>query len=209
MQMMKLKVAALLCGAGLAIIVTGVGIAKTAALPGAARAAKLKAVKRVPIMKGAKPNHMNTPATIVQSYLDASNAKKYEEAYQLLSPATQQQISLSLFRQVKQYPADPTADGMTPTLTAVSCFFIDRPNPAGYHYTVVGASPDDPSIVLVQAQPPVNVSKDILDLKIATSGGPSQTGQPVIDMMKSMQVSDAVGVTKAIQWAEERAKQRH
>jgi len=205
MQMMKLKVAALLCGAGLVIAVTGFGIVKTTALPVTVRVANTKAIKPMPLTKGTKQTQMNTSATIVQDYLDACNSKNFGKAYQLLAPATQQVIPLSLFQQVKQLPTDPTADGMTPTLTATSALFIDAPHSLGYYYKVLGPSPDDPSVVLVQAQSPATALKGILHLKIATTSIESAHA-PLIDMIKSMQASDPDGVKKASQWAADKRR---
>jgi len=207
MQLMNLKTAMLIALVGIAAAVTGFGVVRIAAAPSAANVARAKVVKPKPLPKEIKGTTMNTPVTIVQQYLDACAAKRYKEAYQLLSPASQQRLPLELFQQIKQWPTDPTADGMTRTLTAVSALFVDAPRSAGYHFTVIGASPDDPNTVLVQAQPPKNVSKGVLPLKIAVTRVPSPDGQPLLDMMKSYQVSDPEGSKQAAQWAEDRAKQ--
>jgi hypothetical protein len=148
----------------------------------------------------------NARVSAVRSYLQSRDARKWPETYQLLSPVTQRMISLEFFRQAKELPTDPTADGMTPILTAVSVLFVDAHNTLGYRYTVVGSAPDDPNVVLVDAQPPAVVSKAKLHLKIVTVGSPSATGQPRIDLMKSMQHSDPTGFKSMKQWAENRAK---
>jgi len=158
------------------------------------------------------PPRKSTPQeAVVLDYIRARKARQWDQAHVLLSQATQQMIPMALFSQSKTLPADPTSDGMTPILTAISTLFIDPDNSLGYQYTVIGSAPRDPNTVLVDARPPADASKKPLDsnntlhLKIVIVGEPS-AGQPHIDMMKSMQQSDPDGCKRAADWATSRNK---
>ncbi len=161
----------------------------------------------VPLAEAApsKPSPITVPAArsasaaAVQSYLAARTAGQYEKAYALLSPATQGILPLDQFRAVKNFPKDPSADGMTPLFTALSAFFIDTHNTLGYRYFVLGALPNVPNTVLVRAQAPG--ADGVFVLKIVSAPDPV-SDLPRLDLMQSAALTDPQGMLGAQQQAE-------
>lgn len=134
-------------------------------------------------------------ADVVRQYLAFHATHEWTKAYVLLSPDTQQMLPLSEFAETKHFPADPAADGMTPTLAAVSAMFIDAGDTLGYTFQVAGLSPDDPHTVLVSAQPrstgPADAAKSLL-LRVVTISDPKVGNAPRIAMMATLERTSPV-----------------
>ncbi len=99
----------------------------------------------------------------MQAFLTARATHEYAQAYALFSTGVQKQVPYAQFAEAKSWEdalAHAPADGVSPTLAAVSTFFMDSHNSSGYQFTVLGPDPADPRVVLVSARPPNAALKD-------------------------------------------------
>jgi prepilin-type processing-associated H-X9-DG protein len=147
------------------------------------------------------PVTYSAATTAVQQYLSARNAGHYAQAYALLSTITQGMLPLGQFESKPNLPTNPTADGMTPLLSALAAFFVDPHNTLGYRFFVVGALSTAPDTVLVRACA-VGAS-DIMLLKVVVTTASAAGGPPHLDFMQSAMLTDAPGIVGASQKAKE------
>lgn len=134
----------------------------------------------------------DAPADTVRAYLAARARQDTAGQYALFSPGTQDGLPLTQFKDMstesKTLLAHAAEDGLSPLLACVSMFFMDPMGQTGYQFTILGPDPTDPSVVLVQAQPPgVPAAKAFL-LKIATT---AVAGAARLDLMPSYQKTSA------------------
>ena len=130
-----------------------------------------------------------SPADTVQAYLAARTRQDAAGQYALFSSETQSTLPLTQFNSMsaesRSLLSRAAEDGVSPLLACVSIFFTDSQGRSGYRFMVLGLDPADPSVVLVQAQPPgVPIAKAFL-LKIATTTGGA--GATRLDLLPSYQ----------------------
>ncbi len=125
----------------------------------------------------------DTPAVaVVRRYVAAHLAGKGDAAYALLSPNTQAQFPIGGREQLaKDLTRPEMLKSLPPALLPVVALFADIHDTLHFKFRVLGAAPDDPSIVLVRAYQVGTPPSTIRVLRIVTAPDPAAGGAVRVD----------------------------
>ncbi len=130
----------------------------------------------------------DTPAVaVVRQYVAAHLAGKGDAAYALLSPNTQVQFPIGGREQLARDLTRPEMLKSLPlALLPVVALFADIHDTLHFKFRVLGAAPDDPSVVLVRTYQVGTPADSVKVLKVATVSDPAAGGVIRVDGEKTM-----------------------
>ncbi len=132
---------------------------------------------------------MLTPVEAVQHYIDARKSGDFRAAYGLLSQPTKSGITYQLFTRPGSnysHPAPPSRypKPLDQVQAVLEAFVLDTYNTAGYDFTVAGAAPDQPNVVLVEAKTSFGLFSNVTTFLVACVND-AATGEPRLDLEKT------------------------
>jgi len=130
----------------------------------------------------------DTPTVaVVRQYVAAHLAGKGDAAYALLSPDTQVQFPAGGREQLARDLTRPEMlKSLPPALLPVVALFADIHDTLHFKFRVLGASPGDPSVVLVRTYQVGTPAESVKVLKVATVSDPAAGGVIRVDGEKTM-----------------------
>jgi prepilin-type processing-associated H-X9-DG protein len=160
---------------------------------GIAVAAATLALAGVMLVTARIPSHAasaQTPAEVVQTYLDDLSNGQYTQAYALFSPTSKHVMTFSSFLQTR-FPLITNNAKLKPedrSFWATNALFQDPYARMGYRFQVVGPSTDDPNVVILTVYPPGPTLKDSFELGVVTL--PGENSAPSIDINETIALID-------------------
>ena len=148
-----------------------------------------------PALSAAPAAVPDTPAVaVVREYVTARLAGQVDPAYALLSTATQAQLPKDQLDQFSAYVQSSAFSNDTKTFPAafkpLIALFTDYRNALHFKFRVLGASPTDPTTVLVRAFQVGSPPDSVKVLTICTITDPAANGAVRLDHEKTVMLLD-------------------